>query len=252
MVPGYDSRQARTTLAGLTKPDPKERAAQIVAWAICWPWNLVWTLCVYNPFRYVGEFLLRELQSALFEISDGQFRAIERDLSLEPLPPPYPVPERSTRHEKPVAQATSVEVTNVSPSPIVEAGPSTDGAEHVRTKAGSPAGHSATIEVLAVVDVSEPISSLRPDELEVDDAVADEEPGEDIPMEIEAACAEGGSSDSYTWAPPEATAFVPLSDRPLKAVKYDTGSTYPTAPQKQAAPAQPATDPWFEKQAPKQ
>lgn len=251
MVPGYDSRQARTTLVGLTKPDPKERAAQIVAWAICWPWNLVWTLCVYNPFRYVGEFLLRELQSALFEISNGQFRAIERDLTIEPLPPPYPVPERSTRHDKPVAQATSLEVTNVSSSPVVEAGPSTDDAEHVRTKAGASSTDSATIEVAAVVDQSEPISSPRPDELAPDDEVADEESVEDIPTEIEAAFAEGGSSDSYIWAPPEATAFVPLSDRPLKAVKYDTGSTLPSVSQKQSALAQPATDPWFEKHTPK-
>jgi len=68
MVPGYDQRQARIGLTGLTKPDPKDRAAQIIAWAICWPWNLVWTICVYNPFRYVAEFLLKEIQSALFEI----------------------------------------------------------------------------------------------------------------------------------------------------------------------------------------
>jgi hypothetical protein len=96
MVPGYDSRRARTGIEGLTKPDPKDRAAQIVAWAICWPWNVVWTFCVYNPFRYIGEFLLREIQSALFEISNGQFSEIERDLTLEPSPATNELPYRSS------------------------------------------------------------------------------------------------------------------------------------------------------------
>jgi hypothetical protein len=104
MVPGYDSRRARTGIEGLTKPDPKDRAAQIVAWAICWPWNVVWTFCVYNPFRYIGEFLLREIQSALFEISNGQFSEIERDLTLEPSPPPFPIRQA---HRAPQPAASS-------------------------------------------------------------------------------------------------------------------------------------------------
>ena len=118
MVPGYDQRQARTGLAGLTKPDPKDQAAQIVAWAICWPWNLVWTICVYNPFRYIAGFLLKEIQSALFEISNGQFSSIEQDLTLDPLPPPYPIPPPYPNpapqpQQTEAATTASIEVTNV-------------------------------------------------------------------------------------------------------------------------------------------
>jgi hypothetical protein len=249
MVPGYDPDQARTTLAGLTKPDPKERSAQIVAWAICWPWNLAWTLCVYNPFRYIGEFLLREIQSALFEISNGQFRSIERDLTLEPLPPPYPIPERRAHHENTSAEAASVEVTNVThPVVTVDVEQAVAQPENERTTANSVAAHSTTIEVVAAADQREPISEpQQPDEPTLAVEASNDSPVEDIPAEVEAELAEGGSSNSYTWAPPEPTAYVPLSDRPLKAVKHDTGPTLPPPPEKQTAPAEPAADPWLEK-----
>ena len=251
MVPGYDPGQARTTLAGLTKPDPKERAAQIVAWAICWPWNLVWTLCVYNPFRYVGEFLLREIQSALFEISNGQFRSIERDLTLEPLPPPYPIPERQSQ-----------EVTTETPSvATVEAEPFATQSQGPGTTPGSATAHSTTVEVVVDPHQSEPISDQPSDTPTVAEEASNEQSVEHIPVEVEAELAEGGSSDSYTWEPPEPTAYVPLSDRPLKAVKYETGSNLPPTPEKQTmpekqtasekpkTPAEPAADPWFGKQA---
>ncbi|MBI1312903.1 hypothetical protein GC176_16560 [bacterium] len=65
----------------LARPDPRLNASQIIAWAICWPWNLLWTLCVYNPFRYVIEFVVQEFHSTLDEISSGRFRDIEDDLN---------------------------------------------------------------------------------------------------------------------------------------------------------------------------
>lgn len=79
-----------------------------------------------------------------------------------------------------------------------------------------------------------------------------EETVEDLPTKVETELVEGGSSDSYTWAPPEPTAFVPLSNQPLRAVKYATGSASPPTPPQQTSPANSKTDPWFEKQAPNQ
>jgi hypothetical protein len=73
---------------------------------------------------------------------------------------------------------------------------------------------------------------------------------EDLSAEVEAELAEGGSSDSYTWAPPEPTAFVAMSDEPLQAVKYEKGSVVPTTPVEQTGPAKPETDPWLETHAP--
>lgn len=253
MVPGYDTGQARTTLAGLTKPDPKERAAQIVAWAICWPWNLVWTLCVYNPFRYVGEFFLREIQSALFEISNGQFRSIERDLTLDPLPPPYPAPERRTHHEDSPAQTASINVTSETPpDTTLNGNPSASQSETEPTAESPAVEQSTTIEVVAAAEQTEPASDQNLEKPASAAEMSNEGSVEDIPAEVEAEMAEGGSSDSYTWEPPEPTAYVPLSDRPLKAVKYDTGSMLPKTPEKQTAPTEPAVDPWFEKQNPDQ
>ena len=65
----------------MTRPDPREHAGQIVAWAICWPWNLLWTLVVYNPLRYVLRFLFHEIRSTLDEIATGEFSDIERELN---------------------------------------------------------------------------------------------------------------------------------------------------------------------------
>jgi len=66
----------------------------------------VWTICVYNPFRYIAGFLLKEIQSALFEISNGQFSSIEQDLTLDPLPALQP-------QQTEAATTASIEVTNV-------------------------------------------------------------------------------------------------------------------------------------------
>jgi len=96
----------------------------------------------------------------------------------------------------------------------------------------------------AQVDASTPISLPAVAE-SPDDSI------EDLPEEVAAELAEGGSSESYTWAPPVPTSFVPLSNQPLRAVKYETGSAVP-AKQDDATPPKPASDPWLEKHVPNQ
>ena len=249
MVPGYDQRQARTGLAGLTKPDPKEQAAQIVAWAICWPWNVVWTFCVYNPFRYIGEFLLREIQSALFEISNGQFSSIERDLTLDPLPPPYPIPAKQARRNHGAAPVVPIEVANVAtPETTVEPQLSADITAEPSPVPTPGSDSPATIQAITPTGTAELNEATEQATQPVAVETSLEESIEDLPAEVEAELAEGGSSDSYTWAPPASTAFVPMSDQPLRAVKYETGSAVPATPVEQTSPAKPETDPWFETQ----
>ena len=261
MVPGYDQRQARTGLAGLTKPDPKDQAAQIVAWAICWPWNLVWTICVYNPFRYVAEFLLKEIQSALFEISNGQFSSIEQDLTLDPPPPPYPVPAPQPRYTE-TTTAVSIEATNEAAQTADEESPViADSVPEEQPVANSTSVTPVSIDI-ETADSVEKAQQTNRENVQADavgsinqPVTADAPLGdsiEDLPEEVEAELTEGGSSDSYTWAPPSPTSFVPLSNQPLKAVKYDTGSTVPPKPDQATKPPEPANDPWLEKHVPNQ
>ncbi len=260
MAPGYDQHQARAGLAGLTKPDPKDRSAQIVAWAICWPWNLVWTICVYNPFRYVAEFLLKEIQSALFEISNGQFSSIEQDLTLDPLPPPYPVPAPQAQHTE-TATAVSIEVTNAAAQATHAESPTVaDTTAEEQPVVRSTSDQSVTIEI-ATADAAEIVPQTIGENVQpgtsplVNQPCGEPPPGDsirDLPEEVETELAEGGSSDSYTWAPPATTAFVPLSNQPLRAVKYETGSAGPAKPDRPESPSKPISDPWFEKHAPKQ
>jgi hypothetical protein len=66
--------------SGLAVPDPKLNASQILAWVICWPWNVLWTVCAFNPVFWLIEVVVREFRSGLEEISTGQFREIEREL----------------------------------------------------------------------------------------------------------------------------------------------------------------------------
>lgn len=261
MVPGYDQRQARTGLAGLTKPDPKDQAAQIVAWAICWPWNLVWTICVYNPFRYVAEFLLKEIQSALFEISNGQFSSIEQDLTLDPPPPPYPVPAPQPRHTE-TATAVSIEVTNEAAHPADKESPVIADNDPVE----QPVVNSTSVPTVSIenktADAVERVQQTNTENVQPDAAASINQPAaadaplgdsiEDLPVEVEAELAEGESSDSYTWAPPSPTSFVPLSNQPLRAVKYETGSAVPAKPEPTTQPPEPANDPWLEKHVPNQ
>jgi len=73
----------------ITRPDPRLHAEQILLWIICWPWNLVWTLLVHNPLRHIVQFAVVEVRATLEEISSGEFKEIERDLTIsEPLPVP--------------------------------------------------------------------------------------------------------------------------------------------------------------------
>lgn len=86
----------------LPHPDPHVNAPQILAWAICWPWNLLWTVFAYNPLRYFVEFAVTEFRTALQEISSGQFRDIQNEL-LEadfadlPHPPAQPATQEGSR-----------------------------------------------------------------------------------------------------------------------------------------------------------
>ena len=79
MATGTDLTRPRT-IEGITRPDPGHHYGQIIAWVICWPWNLLWTFAVHNPFRYICEFALHEIQSTLDEISTGEFSEITRDM----------------------------------------------------------------------------------------------------------------------------------------------------------------------------
>ena len=107
MVTGTDPTRPRT-IEGITRPDPRSHYGQIVAWIVCWPWNLMWTFCIHNPFRYICEFVLREIQSTLDEIATGEFSQIERDLDERPAPSPASAP--ATR------EAVSLPVREFSPA----------------------------------------------------------------------------------------------------------------------------------------
>lgn len=248
MVPGYDQRQARTGLTGLTKPDPREKVAQIAAWAVYWPWNLVWTIFVYNPLRYFGEFLLKEIQSALFEISNGQFRSIERDLSLDLPEPPYPI---QTQRIDAKTSNVPVEVASVvTPETIVDDSPTTK----TSIEPSSPPAPDSDSDDPAEIQVVSDTAKLNVSTVQaVQPVPVETSPNESIqapPTEVEAELPEGGSSNSYTWAPPATTAFVPMSVKPLRAVKYESGSAGPATPAQQTGPSKPKTDPWFETHAP--
>ena len=244
MVQGYDSRRARTGIDGLTKPDPKDHAAQIVAWAICWPWNVAWTCCVYNPFRYIGEFLLREIQSTLFEISNGQFSQIERDLTLDPSPAPFPI--RKTQHDQ---LPDVAELSQVMPEAPPDVGPelqkTLNGKDSETASAAAPSESSSLSQPDQTTDALPrttlqpgPAKAIRPEQ---NDAVTAAGPRK-LPR--------GNSSGSYSWTPPEPTPFVAMSEKPLRAVKYETGAIQPAGKAPTNKPDKPATDPWFEKHAP--
>ena len=85
------SDPGRIGKGSLAVPDPKLNASQILAWAICWPWNLLWTVCAYNPVFWLIEVAVREFRSGLEEISSGQFREIDRELMVETATPPLVV-----------------------------------------------------------------------------------------------------------------------------------------------------------------
>ncbi|MDA0284359.1 MAG: hypothetical protein O3B86_13495 [Planctomycetota bacterium] len=248
MVPGYDSRQARIEFNGLTKPDPQDHSMQLLAWAICWPWNLVWTVCVYNPFRYIGAFFLREIQSALFEISNGQFSAIERDLDLDPPPPPFQVQSKpASRPSEPTIAAAVVSTVTADSEQL--------GAVHAAAQsatATSPVSSSIVVGDSAFLSQSSVVAPTAgeanpPSGVEVESRA---EAPQGVSMPTDDDIAEGKSSESHTWIPPEPTAYVPMSDRPLRALKYDQRTPPPGAIAPLSKSADSAADPWFQKQVP--
>lgn len=270
MDSGSDFRQARPGVEGLTKPDPLDHASQLIAWAICWPWNVVWTCLVYNPFRFIGEFLLKEIRSGLYEISNGQFSAIERDLSLDdyrderspamsrrsvPSAAPVPAIEKPTETEQPAAttdapvvesatEATDSKASPASPTPAADLQASASPVALERAafdtatfSEGDSQDQNAEREVAAehtekVESTSAPDDSQRPlpAETSIERGLASQAPNEAYP----------------TWVPPEPAGFAPLSDRPLRALRYSDGQAPPpgeVAPMSQM----PKEDPWLTK-----
>lgn len=139
MVTGTDPTRPRT-IEGITRPDPRSHYGQIVAWIVCWPWNLMWTFCIHNPFRYICEFVLREIQSTLDEIATGEFSQIERDLDERPAPSPASAP--ATR------EAVSLPVREFSPA-VAES--DTAGVETI-DEASFGAANERTLESAEVSD----------------------------------------------------------------------------------------------------
>jgi hypothetical protein len=246
MVPGYDSSQASPGIEGLTRPDPKDRAAQIVAWAVCWPWNVVWTCCVYNPFRFIAEFLLKEIQSALFEISNGQFSAIERDLTLDPSPPPFPVHERRTPSpadsDPGNAEAASTSVASASVSVAVN-----DTPNDIQPSDSGLIASSPTAEVPAQQPSATGQQSDSPPETSGE---SQSDVTDSLPTDAAQDLADSESSDSYAWAPPEPTAFVAMSNKQLRGVRVTSGNRSPGKTSPTSSPPKSPADPWFEKHGP--
>jgi hypothetical protein len=114
MVTGTDFSRPRT-IEGITRPDPRHHYGQIISWVICWPWNLLWTFVVHNPFRYIFQFALHEIQSTFDEISTGEFSEITRDMDERApgatAPPPAEVESASAGSPAPV-QPAPVKTTN--------------------------------------------------------------------------------------------------------------------------------------------
>ena len=150
----------RHCIDGLTKPDPREYASQIVAWAICWPWNLVWTLCVNNPFRYLIEFGFQEIRAAFDEISSGQFESIERDLLLD---------DETRSSSQPLSQVSGqlfqpYAVPQVAMDASTAVASPTAPARGIQSPVAGPAGRSADSEVLnaATAEVAAPPVAAPP------------------------------------------------------------------------------------------
>jgi hypothetical protein len=108
----------------VTRPDPRTYSPRILCWILFWPWNLAWSVCVNNPFRYMGQFIVRLIRSTFEEISSGEFKSIEAELSLDQPPEPpairpraepaYIVPVVPIKETKPASVATSVVESEVS------------------------------------------------------------------------------------------------------------------------------------------
>ena len=132
MVTGSSLSLGRHDAEVVLKPDPLRFVGRILSWIICWPWDLFWALCMQNPLRYLFGFAVQEVRAALDEITSGEFREIEQDLSLDP-PPVVAVPRATTpetpvavdRQSLPKAPAPIVSVA-VAPAPMTSLYPTDD------------------------------------------------------------------------------------------------------------------------------
>lgn len=224
MLPDYKTGRARNGVDGLTRPDPREQTAQIVSWAICWPWSVVWTFCVYNPFRYIGEFVLREIQTALYEISQSEFTGIERDLALDP--PPFPLREsEATERQAMVKQAAAPASENQASAPAVPPPESQPDQ--------APEQHPAPVDNSAAV------------------AIATDEPAEDAPAAqpqmMPQQSPDAQSPAPVTWSPPQPAPVNAVSRQQLHGVKHADGMYRPTYLSPNGVSTEPAIDPWTQK-----
>ncbi len=128
MVTGSSSSSGRHDAEAVLKPDPLRFVGRLVGWVICWPWDLFWALCMQNPFRYLFGFAVQEIRVALDEITSGEFREIEQDLSLDP-PPVVAVPRAATTQTPVVAERQTQPAQQpavVAPAPMTSLYPSDD------------------------------------------------------------------------------------------------------------------------------
>ena len=105
-------------MGSVTRPDPLMHTEYVLLWMICWPWNLVWTMVVHNPLTHIVQFALVELRTTLEEISNSEFKDIERDFAIsEPAPVPLSAANRlADELQRPPAQSRA---------PVTRSGPVT-------------------------------------------------------------------------------------------------------------------------------
>lgn len=164
--------------SGLAVPDPKLNASQILAWVICWPWNVLWTVCAFNPVFWLIEVAVREFRSGLEEISTGQFREIEWELTGGADAPEIAIAPHA------VLSGRSALVVG-DPLPGWSTGSSLSMAEYVQ----SPA--------VAVRPARSPAMGAEP-------SAACDTRSETLVEEAQqnAAVGDGRESDSWSWVPP--------------------------------------------------
>lgn len=213
MVTGTDRTRPRT-IEGITRPDPRDHYGQILAWVVCWPWNLVWTVAIHNPFRYVCEFVLREIQSTLDEIATGEFSQIERDLDERPVAATVPVAAPSHRIEESEEVNRSADVTCNSTDIVPDTG-SVETVSNAGVTSGKPAADRS--------DEKEEWSAAS--------AFGDTQPVWDELLKPEAA------------VPQEATPAESLSGEPLPEFPLAENADRYTPPAMPPIPAQ--QDPWY-------
>jgi hypothetical protein len=164
------------TIEGITRPDHLgHHYGQIIAWVICWPWNLLWILVVHNPFRYICEFALHEIQSTLDEIATGEFSEITRDLE-----------ERAPRATAPPVVA--------SPTPPAYAAPVLP--QTTNSNWMEPAREQESSPIETAAEASSP-SDTGPPELPVEEAASCEESAAwPTPLKADSATAVTSTADS--------------------------------------------------------